>query len=571
MYPDTDRGFGMVARPLQDVLVGEFYAPVWLLLAGSACILLIGCANVANLLLSRLIKRQKEFAVRSALGASPGLLVRQLLVENFLLTIAAAALGLLIAVWGVHALGAWAALNLPDFVHFRVDGWILAGSVVLSICTGLLFGMGPAVLSSRVDLREALNRGGRQGGDLGRRTGAPILVVAEVGLALVLLVGAGLLLKSFHRFTSIELGFHTHDLLTLRMDLRADRYAQPQARILFAQNLVHNLESLPGVESVTLWGPSMLGQATWVINSLTEDADPSDPRNIGMANRHSVNPRALANLGIPLLRGRDFTWHDAADTPRVAIVSESFVKTFWPGQDALGKRFRSSTNMDWITVIGVAANARHSQRFVLSDAANGIPPAALGPQLDVYLPYPQRANQALVVALRTKGDTVAMTGALRKALLAMDPALPTYDIALLDDRLAGQENASRSLTVLASIYALLALFLAAFGLFGVLAQAVSRRTNEIGIRMALGAHPRTILAMVLREGMRLTLAGITVGMAGAFFLTRVISSLLFGVSSGDPMVYLAIAMLLLAVAAAACWIPARRATRVDPMVALRCE
>jgi putative ABC transport system permease protein len=277
-------------------------------------------------------------------------------------------------------------------------------------------------------------------------------------------------------------------------------------------------------------------------------------------------------MGISILRGRDVTWHDDLHAPLVAIVSESSAKAMWPGEDPIGKRFMPiGKDQRPVTVIGIAADARLRQRLEMSDAAIGISPGGLGPQLDVYLPYPQRTNRAIVVAVRVRGEAGPITSAIRSAVLAMDPTLPVYDIALLDDRLAAQDGASRALTAVTAGYALLALFLASLGLFGVLAHAVSRRTQELGIRMALGAKRGELLVMVLREGITLTAAGVIGGLVGAALLTRVMASLLFGVSTTDPGVYVGISLLLLLVALAACYLPAQRATKVDPMVALRCE
>jgi len=570
-YPDTDRGFGMVARPLKDVLCGQYFTPIRLLLAGSAFILLIGCANVANLLVARMIARQREFAVRSALGASGGRLLRQLLIENSVLTGIAGVIGLLLAYWGVRALQPWAAEHLSPLLRVEMDDTVLAASLAFSVLTGLVFGLGPALLSSRADVRDALSHAGRQGTGLGRRKAARMLVIAEVGMALMLLVGAGLLLKSFQRLTSTGLGFDTKNLMVLRLDLRSERYAKAEVRGEFARDLERTAKALPGVKSATIWGPNMLGQATWVINAIAEGRDAADPNNILMANRHSMNSGALGNLGIALHRGRDISASDTTSTPLVAVVSESFAKHVWPGEEAVGKRIRPENGTGWITVVGVAADAKHSQRFNMLDASIGIAPSGIGPQYDVYLPYQQRANSAIVLNLRIQSDTAAVAKELRAAVFAMDPTLALYDVALLDERLAQQDQASRSLTAITGAYAVLALFLAAFGLFAVLAQMVRRRTPEIGIRMAMGAAPRDVLGMVLREGVSLSGAGIVVGFAGAALLTRAISSLLFGVSSTDPGVFLSLSALLLLVAAAACWIPALRATRVDPMITLRDE
>ena len=570
-FPSTDRGFTLVVDKLKDRLVGQFYHPVWLLIGGSAFVLLIGCANVANLLLARLVARQRELAVRGALGASSARLTQQMLTENLVLVVLADGLGIGIAAAGIRALNIWGQSYLPSVLQVEVDGWMLCGSVLASTFTLLLFGLGPALAGSRVDLRDALNQSGRQGVSLGRRRTARLLIVCEVAMALVLLVGAGLLVKSLHRLGTIDFGFNTKNLLTLRIDLNAEKYTSA-VRSQFARELSEKLSGLPGVKSATIWGPSMPGRATWVVNAIPEGRQPDDPRNIVMSSRHSVNPGALANMGIPLLRGRDLTWHDGLNAPLVAIVSESTAKTMWPGEDAIGKRFVPiGRDRQFVTVIGVAADARLRQRLDLSDAANGIAPGGLGPQLDVYLPYTQRANRAIVVAVRVQGDPGTIATAIRSTVQAMDTTLPVYDIAQLDDRLAAQDDASRALTAVTAGYALLALFLASLGLFGVLAHAVSRRTQEMGIRMALGAKRQELLLMVLREGVTLTAAGLLCGLVGTLVLTRVMASLLFGVSATDPGVYVGISVLLFMVAISACYLPARRATRVDPIVALRCD
>jgi putative ABC transport system permease protein len=569
-YPDTFRGFGLVARPLKDQLLGMFYSPAWVLTAASGFLLLIGCANVGNLLLARLLSRQRELAVRAALGASPARLACHLLAENALLLLLASALGILFASWGIAGLKAWGAAHLPTVLHFEAGRAAILASIAISLLTGLLFGVGPALLGSRVDLREALSQSGRQGQSPARRKSQKALVVAEVALALILLAAAGLMVESFHKLASLDLGYNTANLLTLRLDLRSARYTEPAARARFARTLVETLQPIPGVESVLLWGPSMFGHATWVYIAFPEGSSPDDPDSRLMMGRHSVNPGALKNLGIPLLRGREITWQDTLDTPFVAVISESVAKKLWPGQDALGKRMRSvNGNFPWVTVVGIARDAHHAQRMDLNDAAAGIRPYGLGPQYDVYFPYLQRPNQGMTLAVRTSADVGSVSKALRAAVLSLDATLPVYDLALLDERLAEQVAPVRTMAVLSGAYAFLALFLAGFGLFAVLAHDVSQRTHEIGIRMALGAPPQGILSLILREGLLLTSIGLAAGFGGAVFVTRAMNALLFGVSPTEPIAFALVAVLLLTVATFACWIPARRAMRFDPMVALR--
>ena len=569
-YPATDANFGLVARPLRDHLMGEFYSPLRVLIGGSIFILLIGCANVANLLVARLLGRQREFALRAALGASAGRLTRQVLAEHLLITIVAAILGCTAAVWGVDALSAWTTTHLPVVIRFHVDRWMLAASVAVSLLTGVLFGLGPGLVGTRVDLRAALGQT-RHGSAGGQRFAVKALVVVEVALALTLLAGAGLLLKSLHRLTSTDLGFSTRRLLTMRLDLRSPRYATPPARAHFGALLVDSLRQRPGIESTTLWGPSMLGRATWVIEAAPEGRPATDPRNILTFEYHVVNAGGLPNLGIKIIAGRDIDQHDTGEQPLVAVISESLANTWWAGRDPIGKRFYRPLFPAPITVVGVAADVRHRERFTLADAAIGIPPGSFGPQRDAYFAFAQRPNAALVVALRISGDTAVATRTVRDAVLSLDPALPVYDVAMLDDRLADQERPSRVLSGLTATYAAVALFLAAFGLYGVLAHAVRGRTQEIGIRMALGSRPADVMTMVMREGLWLTTAGLASGLVGASLLARTMKALLFGVAPGDPAVYATIATALVSVAALACWIPARRAMRVNPIVALRAD
>jgi putative ABC transport system permease protein len=569
-YPDTFRGYGLVARSLKDQLLGQFYTPGWILAGASAFLLLIGCANVGNLLLARLLARQRELAVRSALGASPGRLARHLLIENALLIVLGGTLGLALAVRGMDALRFWAAAHLPTVMHLEGNRSALALSVLISLVTGLLFGVAPAIVGSRVDLREALSQSGRQGQSLARRKSQKILVVVEVALALVLLVAAGLLGESFRKLSATDLGFKTADLLTLRLDLRSARYAEPADRARFTRTVVDKFDALPGVQSATLWGPSMLGRATWVYIAYAEGNSPENADARLMMGRHSVNPGALANLQIPLLAGREFTWADATDKPAVAVISESVAKRMWPGQNAVGKRMRSAEgNFPWITVVGVARDARHGQRFDLTDAAAGIAPYGLKPQYDAYFPYIQRPNQGVTLAIRTSADIRAMSEEIKQAVVSLDPGLPVYDLALLDDRLAAQVAPVRAVAALSGAYAVAALLLAAFGLFAVLAHDVGQRTHEIGIRIALGAKPTNILGLIIREGIMLTLAGLVAGFFIATFATHAMQALLFGVSSTEPFVFVGISALLTIVAVVACYLPARRATRFDPIAALR--
>jgi putative ABC transport system permease protein len=572
-YPQTDVGYTLVPRPLKDYLLGTLFAPIRILLAASFCVLLIGCANVANLIFARLLDRRRELAVRAALGASVPRLAHHLIIENVVLTVLAGALGFALAGWGMSVFRAWAPWHLPSVLHIQPTIWVFLSALGLSLATGLFLGVAPALVVSRVNIEDILRQGGRQGQGLARHRGHKLLVIAEVSLALVVLVAAGMLVESFRRLAATPLGFDTANLLTLRLELPVAHYADDAARARFGRLLEDKLQSVPGVKSATLWGPSMLGRARNAYIAYPEGAPPDDPDARLLMDRHSVNPGALANLGIPLLRGRDLTWHDDANSPVVAIVSEGVANRLWPGKDPIGKRMRSASGfIPWVTVVGIARDSRQAQRFDLNEASSGIAPAGIGPQYDVYFSYLQRPNPRVTVALRVvSSDVTAVSRDLRKAVLSIDPALPVFDLAMLDDRLAQQLVPSQLVAAVSSAYAGVALFLAAFGLFAVLAHDVTQRLHEMGDRMALGAQRHDVLGLVLRDGIALTGVGLLVGIGLGVPVTTMLENFLFGITSSDPAIYATLSALLVMVALCACWIPARRATRVDPISILRGE
>lgn len=567
--PATDKGFGLYVESLRDHFFRDLYQPLNLLLVGSGFILLIGCANVANLLLARVADRRREMAVRSALGATRMRLLRQLLVECLLLSIIAGVLGLLLAAWATSLLNSWSALRLPDFVTIEINSGILIASLALSLITGLIFGLVPAWESSRTDLREILNQSSRQSVAFERNLSRRLLVVAEVGLSFMLLVGAGLMLKSFQTLLNTGVGFRTENLLTMRMDLSGSKYAQSDQRIRFARNLVEEATLLPGVESATLWGPAPIGRATWVMFAAPEGKSINGQEDLTMTWRHATNPGGLGNIGLSILRGRDFTWQDTADSPPVVIISESIANLFWPDQEALGKRIvrQSPTGLITMTVIGIAADAKHRTRYLPSQGADW----AFQPQFDIYQPYTQRPNPILVVALRTKADSNSMLAAFRQTVLSLDKDMTVYDVAMVEETLADQSGTLQAIAMLMTVYSMIALFLAALGIYGVLANSVAQRTQEIGIRMALGAQARSIFRLVVGHGMLLTATGTCIGLIASLLLTRFLASLLFGVSATDPFTFVGVALLLNLIAFFACFLPARRAMKTDPITALKHE
>jgi predicted permease len=571
-YPQTDAGTTLVPRPLKHYLLGRLFSPISILLVASCCILLIGCANVANLIFARLLGRRRELAVRAALGASAQRLAHHLLIENLLLTALAGIAGFALANWGMIVFRAWAPLHLPPVVQIQSGIWVFLVSLGVSLMVGLFLGVAPAFFLSRVNLQDTLRQAGRQGQGLARRRGQKLLVIAEVSLALVVLIAAGMLVESFRRLAATPLGFDTANLLTLRVEMPVSTYPDDAARARFGRLLEDNLQSLPGVQSATVWGPGMLGRARNAYVAYPDGASPSDAEARLLMDRHSINPGALANLGIPILRGRDLTWRDDANSPIVAVVSEGVANKLWPGKDPIGKRMRSASGFTaWVTVVGVARDARQAQRFDMNEVSSGIAPSGIGPQFNVYFSMLQRPSQLVTVALRVGGDVTTVSRELKQAVLSIDPALPIFDLAMLDDRLEAQLAPSRLVAAISTVCAGVALFLTAFGLFAVVAYDVSQRVHEMGVRMALGAQRGDVLRLVLREGLALTIVGLLCGVGLSLEGGNTLEAFLFGVTPFDPAIYATISAVLVGVALFACWIPARRATRLDPIAVLRGE
>ncbi len=567
--PQTHMGSHLQTVPLVQYLRGPFRSATRLLAAGALLVLLIGCANVANLLLLRTADRRAEFAIRRSLGASDGALFRQLLAEALWFAALGGVLGALLAFGATTVLRAWVQQHVSAYLDVALDRSALAAALLLSLLTAAVFGVAPALAARRARMREdAVGRGAVGGGQRLRRA----LVCAEVAFAALLLVGAGLMLRSFREMTGSGLGFATGNLLTFRLELTTERYREEAARARFAEALQEKFASVPGIATTTLWGPSLLGRATWIIMLSPFERSGERPEDFVMIFRHSVNPGALGNLGIRIVRGRDLSADDRAGSPLVAVVSESVAAELWPGQDPVGRQVkRQLRDLPPITVVGVAADARQRERYSLADIAQGFPPGGSGPQRDIYFPYAQRPNVSLTAALRTQLPPAALVAPLRAAVRSLDPDLPLADIAALDERLAAQDVAPRSLATLLGAYAAVAVLLAALGIYGVLAHSVTRRRREIGVRMSLGADARAIFAMVLREGLGITAAGLVLGLGTALGATRMMRSLLFEVSHLDPATFASVGALLVVIAALAVIGPARRASSIDPQAALRSE
>ncbi|MFQ5694514.1 MAG: ABC transporter permease [Terriglobia bacterium] len=561
-YPDSNKGYSMRLVPLQEQLVGGYRKPLAALLVGAGFVLLIACANVANLLLARAATRQKEMALRLALGASRGRLLRQLLTEGFLLSSLAGGLGFALAVWATAEVVQLSAMRLPAFVHVSPDLRVLLFTGLVSLVTGVAFALTPALQGSRADLRFALNQAGRQAGGGGQGgTLHRVLIAVQVATALTLLVGAGLLLQSFRQLHQTGIGFQTENTLTLRVELPSSRYPDAEALRLFARQSADALGNLPGVESAHLWGPEAPGQSRFYIPMVEEGRLASSIEEGILTRIHHVTPGSLRQLGFRFLYGRDLSEEDRANTTIVAVVSKSLADKMWPGQDPVGRRYHSYQGPRWYTVVGVVDDAQLGGR-ITPDAAN---------RFDVFYSLEQRPRREVTILIRARTDAVALAPSVRATLQELDANLPPYDVMSMQERLGFEEAKLRFTSWLAVFFAALALFLAALGLYAILAYVASRRTQEIGIRMALGARPLDIFWLVVGGGFLPTAAGMLVGLVGALALTRFLSSLLFGVSPLDPVIYLSVVALFAVVAFWASYLPARRATRVDPMVALRYE
>jgi putative ABC transport system permease protein len=557
-YPDTNRGWGVRVDDMHENAVRHTRPALTALSGAVAFVLLIACANVANLLLARANGRRHELAVRAALGARRVRLVRQLLTESLLLALAGGALGLLVAVWGIDALPALAADSLPRVRGIAVDRTTLLFTIGTSLATVVLFGLAPALAASRDPARSGMREGTRAGfGGRGRLRSA--LVVCEMALALVLLIGAGLLLESFRRVSAVSPGFDADHVLTLEVSLPASRYPEEAQQARFFDAALEKLAALPGVEAAgaSTVVPLVSGDE---IYSFVIDGRPEVPvSDLPSANYYAASADYFRTLGIPLRKGRYFTEADTAAAAPVAIIDESFARRYFPGEDPLGQRLRIG-NRGAVAreIVGVVGEVTH---YALES----------GPTTAMYEPYRQQAQDSMTIVLRSRTDPAALTTAARRAVLEVDPAQPVYDVRTMDQVIAGSLADRRLPMLLLAIFAGAALLLAALGLYGVVSYAVAQRTHELGVRMALGAGRADVVRLVLSHGMGLALAGVGLGLCAALLLTRAVSRLLFGVQPTDPIVYGALSVGLVCVALVASLLPAHRATRVDPLAALRNE
>ena len=558
VYPDVSAGRGAKVELLEEMTVRNIRPILLALFAAVGCILLIACSNLANLTLARGTARQQEFALRSALGASRGRLARQLLTETTLLALLGGGIGLLLAKWGTDLLLAVSPNVLPQG-EVRLDTPVLLFTLGVSMLTGFLFGLTPAWQLSRLDLHTALKEGGRSAGDgAGALRARSVFVVVQMALALVLLVGGALFIKSFYRLLQVDPGFKTDNLLTLEYRLPRNKYVEPPAQWEFHRQVVEQLKAVPGVQSAALIrGLPLTGNSASVRIALPDREAPSRGQE-PQVQFNTATPDYFAAMGIPFVQGRLFGESDRLDTPFVFLVNQTMARRFWPGQDPIGKQIKFVGDDEPGTIIGVVGDAKHDW---LSEEQR--------PQL--YGSYSQSPGLFATVVVRTKVEPMSLSQAVREAVWKVDKDQPVWKVRTVESLMAYNVADKRFLMLLMVVFASLALTITAIGLYGVVNYTVGRRTHEIGIRMALGARAGDVLKLVISQGMRLTLTGVGVGLIASFALTRFIQSLLFGVSATDALTFAVVSALLGGVALLACYIPARRAAKVDPSIALRHE
>jgi putative ABC transport system permease protein len=552
---NTDKGVRLVR--LQEQIGRKLRASLLILAGAVGFVLLIACANVANLLLSLAVGRASEIAIRLALGASRWRIARQLLTESLLLSLFGGAVGLLLAAWmeqGIRLLG---ATQIPHVERLAIDGRVLGFTLLVTILTGIVFGLAPALQASRPDVNETLKDSGRGAKGASHQRLRNGLVVAEVALSLALLIGAGLLIKSFWRLQQVEPGFDARNVLSL--DFTPSRAKHPSESLaVFYQQLLERIQTLPGVQAAALVNNLPLsGRRGIEVYKIEGRPEPKSMADAVVADYQVISPGYFQLLGIPLLRGRAIAESDGAGTPGVILINQAFAERYWPGEDPLGRRLLIDFNQRWVTVVGIVGNVKQS----------GLPYEAAP---HVYVSYKQMpGSRSLLV--RTTGDPLNFVGMVRSQIQAIDRDLPIYNIHTLEDLLAESVAQQRLNLLLLCVFAAVALALTMVGIYGVTSYAVAQRMHEIGIRMALGAQAGDVLRLVLWQGMKLAGFGIALGLAGALALTRWMAALLFEVKATDPLTFVGVAALLAGVALLACFVPAQLATKVDPMIALRCE
>jgi predicted permease len=558
-YPNSNAKQSMTVEPLHEAVVGDMRPALMLLLGAVAFVLLIACANVANLLLARAADRQREIAVRLALGARRARVLRQLLTESVLLSLLGAVAGVLLGYLGLQALLASLPTGVPRVEEVRIDVVVLGVTATLAVVTGLAFGIVPAWRALSTKLHEPLKEAGRGSVGPGQHRVRNGLVIAEVSMALVLLVGAGLMLRSFYRVLHADAGFSSEGLVIANVALPQTGYSEPAKRAVLFERVLAELKNQPGVKAAAATLPLLGG---WQSSFSVEGKPEPPPGQRPTADIARVSADYFSVMGIRLQQGRVFEERDRDGAPTVCVVDQRFAETHWPGQSPLGKRIKfgslDSKDNPWMEVVGQVA---HVKNYGVDEES----------RIELYLPYLQNTGSGFSLVVKTDNAAGVAAGSMRAAMRAANPDIPLYQVRALDELVAERSAQRRLAAQLISVFATVALVLAAVGIYGVMSYAVAQRTQEIGIRMALGAGEENIVQMVLRNGSLLALWGVGIGLLLAFLLARLISAMLFQTSTTDPPTFSIVPLLLLFVALLACYLPARRAARVDPMVALRYE
>jgi putative ABC transport system permease protein len=562
-FPETNKGWGATIFPIVADTVRTYDTALWIMMGAVGFVLLIACANVANLMLARASGRQKEIALRTALGASRWRIVRQLLTESLIVALIGGALGVLIGFWGIDALRAAnpaeASRFAPGWYQLGINAPVLLFTLGLSVVSGIVFGLVPALQASRTNLNDSLKEGGRQTSASSHRLRSS-LVVFEFALSLVLLVGAGLLTRSFLALVKTDPGFNPDHVLTMNLMLPAAKYKDQPARAAFYNDLVQRVKTQPGVESAAVVNYLPLGGANSSDSYLVEGEPEPAPGDEHGGRYRVATPDYFRTMGISIVRGRGFTDQDRAGAPPVVIVNEAFVRKHWPGADPIGKRIRFYGPLErapWMQVVGVIADVKHELNLAVTP--------------EYYLPHAQNPWNAMVLVAKTSVEPGSLAGALRQQVWAIDKDQPVFDVKTMQEVRSTSVAVYSFSSVMLGIFAFVALLLASIGIYGVMAFAVTQRTQEIGIRIALGARSVDVLKLVVKHGMKLALLGMVIGLAGSWAVTRFIEKLLVGVEATDLLTFSVVSVCLLVAAFVACYLPARRATKVDPLVALRYE
>jgi putative ABC transport system permease protein len=560
-YPKEYDDAGVILTPIRDQLLGSATAPLYILFGAVSLVLLVACANLGNLLLARATNREREVAVRTALGATRGRIVRQFLVENCVLGLLGAVAGLIPAYWTPKLLAVVGTGDLPRLDQVRLDWRVLVFTAGLALLTGIISGLAPVYRLSKTDVQDSLREGAKGSGGPGNRRLRGLLIVSEIALSLTLLISAGLLLRSLSRLVSVSPGFDPSNVLSMQTSVLGKRFSDNAVVRQYFADAVQRLRALPGVQSAAAASEIPLGGNMDRYGFHAEGKMHANPEQDPSAERYCVTPGFMQAMRIPLLRGRDISDLDAPNSPPVLIIGETTARRIWPGEDPIGKRVKlGGVDQPWWTIVGVAGDVHH----VGLDAT---------PTMQMYVPHAQWPfpDGQMTFVIRTSGDPVAISSAAQQAIHSLDSTQPISRITPLERYVGLSMQGRRFALILIGAFAAIALALSVVGIYGVTSYSVAQRTREIGIRVALGAQRAKLLGLLLRQGMLLVLIGVVAGVLASLALTRLLASLLFDVRPTDPVTFASVVLLLVAVAAAACWIPAARAIRVDPIVALRHE